>query len=598
MKKKPAKNDLQVLKNAFAKCRGNMLAVIFFSFFINLLVFVGPLYMLQIYDRVLSSRSEVTLIVLTVLAISLLAVFAMLEIVRSRILVRTGVLFDELLASNVLHTAFRGYVRQPGQAYSQAPRDVDSMREFITGAGLIAFCDAPWVPVFIGVCFLMHFWLGMVALVGAVIIFCLAVSNELMTRSVLSQASSASVAANQYVTSSLRNAETVHVLGMSGALVKRWRDLHIKALALQAKASDRAGVVMGSFKAVRMSLQVAILGTGAYLVILGQVSPGVMIAASIIMGRALAPVEAAVSQWKQFVNARAAHGRIKRLLSTIPSEDKNKMPLPRPTGELTLERLFVVPPGGKLPTLKNVNLHIEAGEVVAVVGASGAGKTTLARAIVGVWLPSNGAVRLDSAELNQWHPDDLGAHLGYLPQEVELFSGTVAENIARFGEVDPEKVLHAAKVAGAHNMILNLPDGYETVLGDGGRALSGGQRQRVALARALYGDPSMIVLDEPNSSLDQEGEKALADAIQWAKNTKRTVIVISHRTSLLSIVDKVAVLVDGTVSKFDRPQVVLASMAKTGGPAAPAAQGSQAAQASNVSPLRGTKAAPSTANAS
>ncbi|WP_245409871.1 type I secretion system permease/ATPase [Pararhizobium haloflavum] len=570
-RKDAADNSLKMLTNAMRQCRGNMIAVIVFSFFVNLLVFVGPLYMLQIYDRVLASRSEVTLIVLTGLAIGLLMVFAMLEIVRSRILVRTGVMFDELLADNVLYTAFRGHVRQPGHAYSQAPRDVDSIREFMTGAGLIAFCDAPWVPVFITVCFLMHFWLGMVALVGAIIIFILAVSNELMTRSILSQASGASVAANQYVVSSLRNAETVHVLGMSKALIGRWNALHLDALGLQAKASDRAGVIMGSFKAVRMSLQVAILGVGAYLVIQGEVSAGIMIAASIIMGRALAPVEAAVGQWKQFVNARSAYGRIKQLLETVPSDNEERMPLPKPKGELTLERLFVAPPGSNAPTIKNINLKIEAGEVVAVVGASGAGKTTLARAIVGVWLPVSGSVRIDGAELSQWHPEDLGNHLGYLPQEVELFNGTVAENIARFGDVDPDAVIHASATAGAHDMILKLPDGYETKLGDGGRSLSGGQRQRIALARALYGDPRLIVLDEPNSSLDQEGEKALADAILWAKRENRTVIIISHRTSLLSVVDKVAVLADGAVAKFDRPEVVL---------------GSRTGQAANVSQLR------------
>jgi PrtD family type I secretion system ABC transporter len=581
MKSKAPANDLQVLKTAIQKCRGNMVAVIIFSFFLNLLVFVGPLYMLQIYDRVLTSRSEVTLMVLTGLAVGLLVVYAFLEIVRSRILVRTGVLFDELLSNNVLNTAFRGYVRQPGQAYSQAPRDVDSMREFITGAGLIAFCDAPWVPVFIAVCFMMHFWLGMVALIGAIVIFILAVSNEVLTRGVLNEASGASVAANQYVASSLRNAETVHVLGMSRALISRWSDLHLDSLALQAKASDRAGAIMGSFKAVRMSLQVAILGAGAYLVIQGEVTAGVMIAASIIMGRALAPVEAAVGQWKQFVNARAAHGRITQLLTAIPPENADRMALPTPRGELTLDRLFVAPPGTTSPTVKNVNLHIDAGEVVAIVGASGTGKTTLARAIVGVWLPISGTVRIDKAEISQWHPEQLGPHLGYLPQEVELFSGSVAENIARFGDVDPASVIEAAKVAGAHDMILRLPDGYETKLGDGGRALSGGQRQRVALARALYGDPRLIVLDEPNSSLDQEGEKALADAIVWAKNSGRTVIVISHRTSLLSVVDKVAVLVDGTVAKFDRPEVIIGGIQKPG---------------SNVSPLR--NALPPAASAS
>lgn len=559
MKTSNTRDGLAVLKTAIARCRGNVVAVVIFSFFLNLLVFVGPLYMLQIYDRVLASRSEVTLMVLTGLAIALLGVYALLEIVRSRILVRTGVLFDSLLASDVVHTAFRGYVRRPGQSYSQAPRDVDTVREFITGAGVIALCDAPWVPIFIAVCFLIHFWIGIVALVGAIVIFALAVLNEVLTRRSLGEASTASVAANQYVSSSLRNAEAVHAMGMARAVLGRWSDLHLDTLSLQAVASDRAGAVMGTFKAVRMSLQVAILGVGAYLVILGDISAGSMIAASIIMGRALAPVEAAVAQWKQFIAARSAFGRIKQLLAAIPPEAQ-KMPLPAPEGEITIERLVLAPPGSTTPTVKNVSARIGAGEVVAIVGASGAGKSSLARAIVGVWPAASGTIRIDGAEIGHWDPDLLGPFVGYLPQEVELFGGTIAENIARFGEVEPDKVIDAAKTAGAHDMILRLPDGYETFVGDGGRSLSGGQRQRVALARALYGDPRIVVLDEPNSSLDQEGEKALAGAIQAAKAAGCTVIVISHRTSLLSVVDKVLVLVDGAVAKFDRPDVVFAGM--------------------------------------
>lgn len=488
MKTSSTNDALKPLRIAFDQCRGNMIAVVVFSFFINLLVFVGPLYMLQVYDRVLTSRSNVTLIVLTGLAIVLLIVYALLEAVRSRLLVRTGILFDEMLSDKVLSTAFRGYVKKPGVAYSQAPRDVDAMREFVTGAGILAFCDAPWVPVFIAVCFLMHFWIGVVALAGAVIIFALALSNELATRNPLRDASSAAIAANQYVSSSLRNAETVQAMGMARAILGRYSDLHLAMLALQAKASDRAGAIMASFKAVRMALQVAILGVGAYLVIIGQLSAGLMIASSIIMGRALAPVEAAVGQWKQFVAARAAYARVKQLLASLP-EDGQRMPLPKPEGAINVERLVVAPPGSQTATIKGVSFAIPPGEVIAVVGASGAGKSSLARALVGVWAPASGTVRLDGAELDQWDPELLGPHIGYLPQEVELFSGTVAENIARFGELDPQRVVDAAKTAGAHEMILNLPDGYDTRLGDGGRALSGGQRQRVALARALLRRP-------------------------------------------------------------------------------------------------------------
>ena len=560
---------LEPLKNAIAACRGNMVAVVVFSFFLNLLVFVGPLYMLQVYDRVLTSRNGLTLLVITGLAVALLGVYAALEIVRSRLLVRTGVLFDEALSEPVLQTAFRGYIRKPGAAYSQAPRDIDAMREFVTGAGILAFCDAPWVPVFIAVCFMMHFWIGIVALLGAVVIFALALSNELYTRTPLREASTVSVAANQYVSSSLRNAETVHAMGMSSAILKRYSDLHLLTLALQAKASDRGGFIIGTFKAVRMALQVAILGVGAYLVILGQLSPGLMIAASIIMGRALAPVEGAVGQWKQFVSARAAYARVKQLLANLPPP-ADRMSLPAPKGDVSVERLVVAPPGTQVATLKGLSFNVKAGEVIAVIGASGAGKSSLARALVGVWMPSAGTVRLDGAELSHWIPEELGPYIGYLPQEVELFAGTIAENIARFGDVDATKVVDAAKIAGAHELILKLPDGYSTRVGEGGRSLSGGQRQRVALARALYGDPRLIVLDEPNSSLDQEGEKALSEAIVHAKSAGRTVIVISHRMSLLNIVDRVLVLLDGSVAAYDRPDLVLPGM--RGG--------------SNVSPLR------------
>lgn len=561
-----------LLRNTIRQCRGNFIAVIMFSFFLNLLVFVGPLYMLQVYDRVLASRSTVTLLVLTGLAVFLLAVYGVLEIVRSRILVRTGVLFDNLLSLDVVRTAFRGYVRRPGAIYGQAPRDVDALREFITGAGVIAFCDAPWVPIFIIVCFMMHLWIGVVALVGALIILALAIMNEIATRKSLSEASGAAIAANQYVQSSMRNAETVHALGMSRGILSRWSDLHLDTLALQASASDRAGAIMGSFKAVRMALQVAILGVGAYLVIAGQLTAGSLVAASIIMGRALAPVEAAVGQWKQFVNARSAYGRLKDLLSQVPP-DASRMALPRPEGKLVLDRVVVTPPGATTPTVKGLSLEIAPGEAIAIVGASGAGKSSLARALVGVWLPISGTIRIDGADITHWDPEQLGPHLGYLPQEVELFTGTIAENIARFGEIDPQKVIAAAVLAGAHDMIQSLPGGYDGRVGDAGRSLSGGQRQRVALARALYGTPRVLILDEPNASLDHEGEKALQDAIVAVKKLGMTVIVISHRTGLLSVVDKVAIMADGIVVRFDAPNVVFAAQM-------------QARPGTNISPIR------------
>jgi ATP-binding cassette subfamily C protein/ATP-binding cassette subfamily C protein EexD len=524
--------------------------------------------MLQIYDRVLSSRSEVTLIVITALAVGLLIAYGFLEGVRSRILVRAGVNIDNMTASEVFKVAFRGHVLRPGQAYTQSLRDVDNMREFISGAGIIAFCDAPWVPVFITACFFLHPLLGVVALVGALLIFALALTNELATRRLLSDASSASVEANTYVSAAIRNAETVHAMGMSNAMLDRWERAHRKVLALQARASDRAGSIIGAFKTVRMSLQIAILGVGAYLVIHGNLTPGSMIAASILMGRALSPVESAVGQWKQFVGARTAWKRVNAILNTVPSENVG-MSLPAPQGKVDLESVAVVPPGARIPTLRGVTLAIEPGEVVAVVGPSGAGKSSLARAIVGVWPVAQGSVRIDGSDIAHWNSDELGQFIGYVPQEVELFAGTVAENIARFGNIDSEEIIRAAKMSGAHEMIQRLSDGYDTMIGDGGRTLSGGQRQRIALARALHGSPSIIVLDEPNASLDTEGEAALTDAIKAARSAGSTVIVVSHRTALLGHVDKVAVIVDGALRRFGPPDQVLNASAQP-----------------NVSPLR------------
>lgn len=553
------------LRDAVGKIRGNLLVVLFFSFFINLLMFVGPLYMLTVYDRVLTSRSEVTLVVITALAIGLLIIYSILEGVRSRILVRVSGRLDELLSSKVFRSAFRGTIIRPGQSYTQSIRDLDSLREFVSGSGVIAFCDAPWVPVFIGACFLLHPWLGVVSLVGAIVIFALALTNEFATRRILIDASGASVAANNSISSSIRNAESVHALGMSGAMHSRWEAAHRSVLVMQAKASDRAGAIMGAFKGTRMALQVAILGVGAFLVIEGQLTAGAMIAASILMGRALAPVEAAVGLWKQFVGARTAWSRVNEMLQAIPAEP-DRMALPPPSGRLDLQGITVIPPGSGVPSVRGVSFSVEPGEVVAIIGPSGAGKSSIVRAMVGVWPLVQGKVRIDGSEIGHWNADALGSYIGYLSQDVELFTGTVAENISRFGATDPEKVLEAAMAAGAHSLIQQFPQGYDTVIAEAGRSLSGGQRQRIALARALYNKPSIIILDEPNSNLDTDGETALNEAIIWARAQKCAVVIVSHKTSLLSQVDKVAVIVGGQLRSFGPPTQILG--------------------AANVSPLR------------
>jgi len=544
------------LGSYFAVCRNNFIFVVVFSFFINLLMFVSPLYMLQVYDRVLSSRNELTLVMITILAVSLLVIAAALETIRSRILVRMGAKFDRVAGKDIFATAFRGHLKAPGGQNAQPIRDLDTVREFLTGGGIIAFCDAPWMPIFLAVCFMIHFWIGVIATVGAILIFLLALANEMVTRKHLREASTASIGANQYVTTTLRNAEIIHALGMMGAVTKRWSELHDRALGFQAKASDRGGVLISLSKFVRVALQVAILGGGAYLVLEAEMSAGAMIASSILMGRALQPVEGAVTQWKGFVAARSAYSRLQGMFSALPPESA-RMQLPDPTGAISLEQLIVGPPGSRVATLKGVNMEIQPGEVVGVIGPSGAGKSTLARALTGVWAPLGGHVRFDGADVDNWDPELLGPHIGYLPQDVELFSGTIAENIARFTDVDSEAVVAAAKKAGVHEMVLQMQDGYNTRIGEAGRSLSGGQRQRIGLARALYGDPKIIILDEPNSSLDSQGEAALAQALRAAKAEKRTVIVISHRTSLLNEVDKLAIFTGGTLTMYGPTKAVL-----------------------------------------
>jgi PrtD family type I secretion system ABC transporter len=545
------------LTAAFASVRGTFLATAGFSFFINLLMFVGPLYMLQVYDRVLTSRNEMTLVMLTLIALAMLGVFGVLELVRSRVLVRIGCQLDRKLKDRVFSSVF-AQSRGTGSGSAQALRDLDSVREFLTGAGLIAFFDAPWVPLFLAVVFLFHPLLGAVALAGALIILALALTNEMVTRKPLTDAYKAGGQANGFVQTSLRNAEVVHAMGMQSGVRDRWSGRHDEAIGEQARASDRGGLILSSSKTVRMVLQVAMLGVGASLALAGTITPGAMIAASIIMGRALAPVEQAVGQWRGFVNARTAYRRLNDML--VESDDARRpMPLPAPQGDLSVEQLVVVPPETRATVLKGVSFRLNRGEALGVIGASGAGKSSLARALVGVWPAAGGAVRLDAANINDWDPEALGPYIGYLPQDVELFDASVAENIARLREVDSEAVVEAAKLAGVHEMILRLPEGYDTQIGAGGHALSGGQRQRVALARAVYGDVRLVLLDEPNAYLDAEGEAALSQAIQQLKARGCTVIVITHRPQILASVDQVLALSQGQVKSFGPRDEVLAA---------------------------------------
>jgi len=557
---------------------GIFATAIVFSFFINLLMFVSPLYMLQIYDRVITSRSEMTLIAITIVAGVLVLVYALLEMLRSRLLVRAGILFDAKIADPIFEAIHRGFLRQSGGASVQCLRDIDTLREFLTGASLIAFCDIPWTPIFIIGAFLLHPWFGFLALAGSVTTLSLTLLNEFMTAKQLSAAGMANVAANQSAQATFRNFEVLQAMGMLAPLRDQWGERHRAVIKLQAQASDKAGGIVAGTKFFRMFLQTGILGMGAYLAINREISPGAMIAASIIIGRALAPLEIAVSNWKNFVAARSSYARIAALLASAGNQPA-RLSLPKPSGALEVQDLIASVPGREsAPIVKGLSFQIGAGETLAVVGPSAAGKSTLARVLTGVWPPLRGAVRLDGSELDHWAPNELGQHLGYLPQDVELFAGTIAQNIARFGVQNAEAIILAATIAGSADLIQRLPEGYNTQIGEGGQSLSGGQRQRIGLARALHGNPSLVVLDEPNSNLDAAGEEALLLAIQRLKQMRTTVVIITHKVNILAAVDKILVMQDGVAQMFGPRDQVLQRLTAPRIVAAP----QQAAQANDL----------------
>ncbi|WP_413207917.1 type I secretion system permease/ATPase [Rhodospirillum sp. A1_3_36] len=550
------------LKAALMSFRAAFLTTGAFSLVINLLMLTGPLFMLQIYDRVLTSRSLETLVALLILAATLMAFMAVLDVVRSRVFVRVASGLDRAIGGAVFDAVFRSCLVLPNARRGAALRDVDSLRQYLTGPGPFTFFDAPWLPIYLIIVFLFHPLMGMVALVGSLLLFALALASEWRTRGPLVEANRTGAAATAFADTSLRNAEVLEAMGMAEEVRARWADRRRVALAGQAEASDRSATLTSASKVLRLFLQAAIQAMGAYLAIKQEITPGVMVAASIMMGRALAPVEQAIGQWRGFVAARQSHGRLNALLKGFPDRPPS-MPLPEPEGRITLEAVSAAPPGVKVPVLRDVSFSLAPGEALGVIGPSASGKSTLARVLVGVWHPLAGTVRLDGADLHKWNRVDLGPHIGYLPQDVELFDGTVAENIARLTrEPNPEAVVVAARRAGVHEMILGLSEGYDTVIGDGGKVLSGGQRQRVALARALFGDPKLVVLDEPNASLDAAGDAALAAAILDLRRRKRTCVVMAHRPAAIAAVDKLLVLAEGRVQAFGPKEEVLAKVAE------------------------------------
>nr|WP_237385905.1 type I secretion system permease/ATPase [Xenorhabdus sp. Sc-CR9] len=547
-----------------------------FTAFINMLMLVPSVYMLQVYDRVLPSSNEMTLLMLTFITLGMLAIMGGLEYIRSQVVIRIGSQFDMCLNQRVYTASYESNLKSGSTDAGQMLNDLATIRQFLTGNALFAFFDAPWFPVYLCVIFLFSPYLGLLALTGAIILITLAVLNQWLSQAPLAEASNLSLRSTHLASTNLRNAEVIEALGMLPTLRRRWFDLHKRFLHFQRIASERSASITAITKTVRMALQSLILGLGGWLAIGGNITPGMMIAGSILMGRALSPIEQLIQAWKSLSAARLSWQRLSTLLEAQP-ERRSGMSLPAPKGELRLEKVSAIPPRktrvlqasqngvAQNPqyVLQDISIALNSGDVLGVIGPSASGKSTLARLLVGIWPAQEGVVRLDDADIYQWNKDELGAFIGYLPQDIELFGGTIAENIARFSDVDPEKVIEAAQKAGVHELVLNLEQGYDTLIGAGGMGLSGGQKQRIGLARALYGNPSLVVLDEPNSNLDDMGEKALSHAITQLREQGKTIIVVTHRPTLLSQTNKILLLVQGKMKLFGPSQQVMAALSQS-----------------------------------
>lgn len=561
--RKPSFFQRSELAGALAAIRREAWGVGVFSMVSNLLMLAPSLYMLQIYDRVLVSQSELTLVALSLITLFFFASIAFAEWARSRLLVRVGVRLADLLNPRVFAATFEARLRRSASGTAASFSDFNNIRQFLTTSGAVAFFDAPWTPIYLVVVFLLHPLLGVISLLGVILLGVLAWQNDRRTQQPGQLAQEAHAQASVYLYNKLRNAEVVESMGMAESLRRRLLDRHQKYLALNSQAMDQATRIKSLTKFVRYSLQSLILGAGALLVIDGRLTPGAMVAASLLMGRAVAPVEQLIGTWRAFVSARAAFLKLEGLLDAHPERSVG-IPLGAPSGQLQLQDIVATVPGRAQPVLQGVTMSVAAGEVVAIVGPSGSGKSTLMRVVLGVWPDVEGQVLLDGQPVSAWSRAELGPCIGYLPQDVQLFEGSVAENIARFGAVDSPKVIRAAQLAGVHDMVLRFPQGYNTPIGQGGSHLSGGMRQRIALARALYGDPNLIVLDEPNSNLDDAGEKALFDAIQALRAQGRTILLVTHRKQILGVCDRILVMDDGKIHWFGRRDEISAMPRQSG----------------------------------
>jgi len=544
------------IQSALRACRGTAAVLLVFSFALNLLVLASPIYMMQVFDHVLSSRSIDTLLMLTLITGVALAVLAVMDALRGQLLARLGMWLDERLGPAVLGGALQVALRHEPTKAGQSLRDLATVKGFLSGPAIAPLLDAPWAPLFILSLFLLHPMLGLVGVLGGVLLFGLALVNEFSTRRPLRNANLAMGRTHTRTESALRNAEVIRAMGMLDGIVRLWRRDNREGRTATLEAGNRGAIVLGVSKYARLMVQTVILATGAWLVIHQEASAGAMFAASFLLGRALAPVENAIGTWKSLVSARLAYRRLDELLRAAPPREKG-MELPRPEGELVVERVTYVPPGAETPSLRGVSFGLNPGQVLGIIGPSAAGKSTLARLIAGSWIPTAGNVRLDGADIQVWLDSGGAKHIGYLPQDIELFAGSVRENIARLANAEPAQVIEAATLVGLHETIMRLPRGYDSEIGEGGLKLSGGQRQRLGLARALFGRPRLVVLDEPNASLDHEGEEALVRAIAHLKAQGTTVVVIAHRPSILGQADKLLVLRQGMVDAFgDRAEVI------------------------------------------
>lgn len=564
---KPAGGEIAAVLKA---SRGVFASAWVFSALVNVLMLTGPLFMLQVYDRVLTSRSVPTLVVLFLIVVALYVYYGLMEFLRARLMVRLGRRLDENLRGRAFDTIVAHALRQTPQFGTQPIADLSLVRQYLSGQGPFAFLDMPWMVVYLAVIFMMHWLLGAASVAAAVVIFAVALLTERASRAPMAEAAAASARAAIVGDEARRNAEALEALGMRSAMRARWEALQQKALDQQTLASDASGGYGAVTRVIRLLVQSGILALGAYLAIRQEISPGAMIAGSIIMSRALAPVEQAVGNWQQFVGFRKAMARLEKALGSVPPEPE-RMALPPPAGKLEVENLILQLPGMEKPVLQGLNFKVEPGRGLGVIGPTGAGKSTLARVLVGLMPPTRGTVRLDGATLDQRSPDERGRHIGYLPQDVQMFDGTVAQNISRFDpEPEADKIVAAAKLANVHDLVMRLPQGYDTGLGELGAKLSAGQRQRVALARALYGDPALFVLDEPNSNLDAEGEQALDRAIRAALARGACAVVVAHRPSALAAIQDILVLSEGrTVVHGPKDEVLKKVLAPRGPPPTP-----------------------------